>query len=239
MAASLLQSMMFSLRVFRGLLSSSSARSSLPRYFPIWVAPSVPSRLSTTSPSEIVPRRPSVAGARRRCLRLASQFSVRLGAQTGIRTCILRSQEELIMKRSIAMALSILAVAGVVGWKLASHPETSAGLQDVSLVQSSEHSHPGPTGALAGIRIRLSPSDYDDALPGDGAGRVLRRSRSLTESDPRSVEALCWERCHGKPETPAPGGSVRLPPGARRHRGRSFHVSLATRACGRKRTSSL
>ena len=64
------------------------------------------------------------------------------------------------MKRRIAAVLSILAVAAGVGWKLASHPETSAGLQDISLKQHSEHSHPGPTNALAGIRIRLSPSDF-------------------------------------------------------------------------------
>ena len=64
------------------------------------------------------------------------------------------------MKRHIAAGLSILAVAAGVGWKLASHPETSAGLQDISLIQRSEHSHPGPTNALAGIRIRLSPSDF-------------------------------------------------------------------------------
>jgi hypothetical protein len=47
-----------------------------------------------------------------------------------------------------------------VGWKLASHPETSAGLQDISLKQHSEHSQPGPTAALARIRVRLSPSDF-------------------------------------------------------------------------------
>jgi hypothetical protein len=64
------------------------------------------------------------------------------------------------MKRHIAAGLSIFAVVVSVGWKLASHPATSAGLQDISLIQHSEHSHPGPTGALAGIRIRLSPSDY-------------------------------------------------------------------------------
>ena len=63
------------------------------------------------------------------------------------------------MRRQIAAALSILAVAAGVGWKLASHPETSAGLQEVSLNQHSERSQPGPNNALAGIRIRLSGSD--------------------------------------------------------------------------------
>jgi hypothetical protein len=67
------------------------------------------------------------------------------------------------MKRKIAMGLSIVAVAAVVQLKLASPPETSAPLQDIRLIQRSEHSHPGPTDALAGIRIRLSPSDFDDA----------------------------------------------------------------------------
>jgi hypothetical protein len=63
------------------------------------------------------------------------------------------------MKRHIAAALSILAVAAGVGWTLASHPETSTELQQVSLSRHSEHSHPGPTNALAGIRIRLSGSE--------------------------------------------------------------------------------
>ena len=67
------------------------------------------------------------------------------------------------MKRKIPMGLAILAVTAVVGWKLASHPETSAGLQDISLIQHSEHSHPSATNALAGIRIRLSP-DIDDTV---------------------------------------------------------------------------
>ena len=62
------------------------------------------------------------------------------------------------MKRYIAAVLSILAVAAGVGWKLASHPETSLGLQEVSLIQHSEHSL--PSNALAGLRIRLSPSDF-------------------------------------------------------------------------------
>jgi hypothetical protein len=67
------------------------------------------------------------------------------------------------MKRKIAMALSIVAVAAVVQWKVASHPETSTPLQDIRLLQHSEHSHAAPADALAGIRIRLSPSDFDDA----------------------------------------------------------------------------
>lgn len=68
------------------------------------------------------------------------------------------------MKRKLLMGVSILAVGAVVGWKLAGRPETSAGLQDIRLIQHSEHSYPGPAGALAGIRIRLSPSDFDDAI---------------------------------------------------------------------------
>lgn len=67
------------------------------------------------------------------------------------------------MKRKIAIALSIVAVAAAVQWKLARHPEASTALQDIRLVPHSERSHPGPTDALAGIRIRLSPSDFDDA----------------------------------------------------------------------------
>ena len=64
------------------------------------------------------------------------------------------------MKRHIAAGLSIVAVVAGVGWKLASHPATSTGLEDISLIQRSEHSHPGPSDALAGIRIRLSPNDF-------------------------------------------------------------------------------
>ena len=72
------------------------------------------------------------------------------------------------MKRQILASASILAVVAGVGWKLASHPETSARFQDIRLIQRSEHSHPGPTDALAGIRIRLSPSDFDDAIRAKG-----------------------------------------------------------------------
>jgi hypothetical protein len=63
------------------------------------------------------------------------------------------------MKRSIVAILSVLAVATGVGWKVASHPETSARLQDIQLKQQSEHSHPGVNKALAGIRVRISPND--------------------------------------------------------------------------------
>ncbi len=64
------------------------------------------------------------------------------------------------MKWRIIPSVSILAVAVGVGWTLSRHPETSVGLQEISLVERSEHSQPGPTKALAGIRIRLSPSDF-------------------------------------------------------------------------------
>jgi hypothetical protein len=63
------------------------------------------------------------------------------------------------MKRQIAAGLSILAVMAGVGWRLASRAETAAALQEISLQQHSEHSHPGPEKALAGIRIRLSGSE--------------------------------------------------------------------------------
>ena len=63
------------------------------------------------------------------------------------------------MKRFIATALSVLAVATGVGWKVASHPETSARLQEIRVKQQSEQSHPAVNNALAGIRIRISPND--------------------------------------------------------------------------------
>jgi hypothetical protein len=65
------------------------------------------------------------------------------------------------MKRYVIGILSILAVVVGMGWRLASHPEkSSAGLQEIRLKQHSERSQPGPTKALAGIRIRLGPSDF-------------------------------------------------------------------------------
>jgi hypothetical protein len=64
------------------------------------------------------------------------------------------------MKRSIAAVLSVLAVAAGVGWRVARHPETSAKLQEIRLKQQSEHSQPAFNNALAGIRIRISPSDF-------------------------------------------------------------------------------
>jgi hypothetical protein len=65
------------------------------------------------------------------------------------------------MKRHIAAALSALALMTGIGWKLAHHPEPSVGLQDISLKQHSEHSQKGPSNGLAGIRIRLSPRDFN------------------------------------------------------------------------------
>lgn len=68
------------------------------------------------------------------------------------------------MKRYIMAGLSIFAVVASVGWKLASQPATSAGLQDVRLIQGSEHAQPGPNAALAGIRIRLSGSALSEEI---------------------------------------------------------------------------
>jgi len=78
------------------------------------------------------------------------------------------------MKRYLAAGLSIVAVVVGVGWKLASHPATSTELEDIRLIQRSEHSHPGPSDALAGIRIRLSPSDfgYDVTVPAREVPRI-------------------------------------------------------------------
>jgi|SwirhisoilCB3_FD_contig_51_5891217_length_856_multi_2_in_0_out_0_2 hypothetical protein len=64
------------------------------------------------------------------------------------------------MKRHIAAGLFIVAVMAGVGWKLAGLPATSTTLEDIRLIQHSEHSHPGPTEQLAGIRIRIAPSDF-------------------------------------------------------------------------------
>jgi hypothetical protein len=71
------------------------------------------------------------------------------------------------MNRHVTVALSILAVAATtagMAWKLASHPETSMGLEQVRLLQRSEHSRPDASKALAGIRIRLSPNDFDGEI---------------------------------------------------------------------------
>ena len=64
------------------------------------------------------------------------------------------------MKRRVVTVFLIFAAATSVGWTLASHPETSVELQEINLIQNSEHSQPGPTTPLPGIRIRLSPSDF-------------------------------------------------------------------------------
>jgi hypothetical protein len=76
----------------------------------------------------------------------------------------IEGDREVMMKRHIAAGLSILAVVAGVGWKLASHPESSAPLQEIRLSQHSEHAYPGPTNALAGIRIRLSGSEVSDGI---------------------------------------------------------------------------
>jgi hypothetical protein len=68
------------------------------------------------------------------------------------------------MRRRIVAGLSVLTVVVGVGWKLASHPATSVGLQAVQLSQHSEHANAGSTNAMAGIRIRLSGSDFGYAV---------------------------------------------------------------------------
>ena len=68
------------------------------------------------------------------------------------------------MKKHIAAGLAIAAVVAGVGWKLASRPATSTELEGIRLIQHSEHSHPGPSEQLAGIRIRLNPSDFGAEL---------------------------------------------------------------------------
>ena len=64
------------------------------------------------------------------------------------------------MKQHFLAALSIVGAVGIVEWKLSSRPEAFVGLQDIGIIRSSEHSYPGPINALAGFRIRLSPSDF-------------------------------------------------------------------------------
>jgi hypothetical protein len=77
------------------------------------------------------------------------------------------------MKR-IAAVLSVLAVATGVGWKVASQPETSARLQEVRLKQQSERSQPELNNALAGVRVRISPSDfgYEVKAPADKVPQI-------------------------------------------------------------------
>jgi len=66
------------------------------------------------------------------------------------------------MKRYFLAVLSILGVAAGVGWKVSSHPETSLGLQQVSLNKHSEHTRPSK--AVARLRVRVSPIDLGYAL---------------------------------------------------------------------------
>lgn len=68
------------------------------------------------------------------------------------------------MKRRIAAGLSILVVAASLGWRLASHPETSPGLAEISLDQHSEHSRPGATEAWARVRVRVMPDELGDEI---------------------------------------------------------------------------
>ena len=74
------------------------------------------------------------------------------------------------MKRYIAAVLSILGVAAGVGWKLASHPETSLGLHEVSLKKNSERSL--PSNAVARLRVRVSPSGYELRVSPDKVPQV-------------------------------------------------------------------
>jgi hypothetical protein len=65
------------------------------------------------------------------------------------------------MKRHIVAGLFIVAVAASVGWKLASHPETSAGLEEISLNQHSEHSHSwSDQSAAKRVRVRVMDEQF-------------------------------------------------------------------------------
>ena len=79
------------------------------------------------------------------------------------------------MKRSVVAVFSVLAVATGVGWKVASHPETSARLQEIRVKQQSEQSHPAVNNALAGIRIRISPNDVGYEIGTAGLQVNIRR----------------------------------------------------------------
>ncbi len=78
------------------------------------------------------------------------------------------------MKRHFAAALVVLAAAVGVGWNIGDRPESSSGLDDVSLVQHSERSHPGSTAAHARIRLRLSPDNvgYEISATADQVPQV-------------------------------------------------------------------
>jgi hypothetical protein len=83
------------------------------------------------------------------------------------------------MKRNIAAALLVLAVAAGVGWNIAGHRETAASLKEISLRQHSEHSQPSSSAALAGIRIRISPNDfgYEITAPADQVPQISLTAR--------------------------------------------------------------
>jgi hypothetical protein len=67
------------------------------------------------------------------------------------------------MKRHLAIALSLVAVVAAVGVRVATHPDRSTPLDNVRLVPQSEHSN-DVGDKLAGIRIRLTPTDLDDVI---------------------------------------------------------------------------
>jgi len=68
------------------------------------------------------------------------------------------------MKRNIIAGLSILGGVAGVGWKLASHPDTSARLQEISLSQRSEHSTAGAVSELGRVRVRVMAGDVGDQI---------------------------------------------------------------------------
>jgi hypothetical protein len=76
-------------------------------------------------------------------------------------TNLLKVDREDVMKRHVLAGLAVVAVAAGVGWRVGSHPANAAGLQEISINQQSEHSNPGPSDALARIRIRVSATDFD------------------------------------------------------------------------------
>jgi hypothetical protein len=70
------------------------------------------------------------------------------------------------MTRHIAVGFLVVATVAGMGWKLASHSETSAaGLQEISLSQNSEHSYAWNDRSMGKrVRVRVMLKEFGDEL---------------------------------------------------------------------------
>jgi hypothetical protein len=86
------------------------------------------------------------------------------------------------MQRHIVAALTIFAIASGVGWSIASHPDSSLELGQITLDQGSERSYASPSDAVGRVRVRVSPAEHRVRVRVSPHGHALGTTASASEA---------------------------------------------------------